>query len=167
MREYRLPLEKSINIKKKRSRPGAVQPQQSEIRSKWKARCFLFNKWGYIHWGCLEEKFIFNRLRFTQNCICCMRAQSCLALCDPIDCVALQAPLSMGFSRQEYWSGLPSSPPGDLSDPGVESASLAPPEIAGGFLCHLFVFTYISIEHQGLEVGKFSIWWKTTYYYDL
>ena len=34
--------------------------------------------------------------------------------------VARQAPLSMGFSRQEYWSGLPCSPPGDLPDPGIE-----------------------------------------------
>ena len=36
---------------------------------------------------------------------------------------ARQAPLSMGFSRQEYWSGLPSPPPGDLPNPGVETAS--------------------------------------------
>ena len=34
-------------------------------------------------------------------------AQSCPTLCDPMDCVAYQAPPSMGFSRQEYWSGLP------------------------------------------------------------
>ena len=34
--------------------------------------------------------------------------------------VACQAPLFMGFSRQEYWSGLPCPPPGDLSDPGIE-----------------------------------------------
>ena len=34
--------------------------------------------------------------------------------------VACQAPLSMGFSRQEYWSGLPCPPPGDLPDPGIE-----------------------------------------------
>ena len=39
--------------------------------------------------------------------------------------VARQAPLSMGFSRQEYWKGLPSPPPGDLPDPGVEHASPA------------------------------------------
>ena len=39
--------------------------------------------------------------------------------------VARQAPLSMGFSWQEYWSGLPCSPPGDLSDPGIKPASLA------------------------------------------
>ena len=37
--------------------------------------------------------------------------------------VALQAPLSMGFSGQEYWSGLPFPPPGDLPHPGIEFAS--------------------------------------------
>ena len=37
--------------------------------------------------------------------------------------VACQAPLSMGFSRQEYWSGLPCPPPGDLPNPGIESRS--------------------------------------------
>ena len=48
--------------------------------------------------------------------------------------VALQAPLFIGFSRQEYWSGLPSPPPGDLPDPGMEPASLTSPELACGFL---------------------------------
>ena len=38
--------------------------------------------------------------------------------------VARQTPLSMGFSRQEYWSGLPRHPPGDHPDPGIEPASL-------------------------------------------
>ena len=38
---------------------------------------------------------------------------------------AYQAPLSMGFSRQEYWSGLPFPSPGDLPDPGIESGSPA------------------------------------------
>ena len=45
--------------------------------------------------------------------------------------VAHQAPLSMGFPRQEYWSGLPFSSPGDLPDPGIKPAS---PPLAGGFL---------------------------------
>ena len=44
--------------------------------------------------------------------------------------IACQAPLSMGFPRQEYWSGLPFPPSEDLSDPGIEPASLA---LAGGF----------------------------------
>ena len=45
--------------------------------------------------------------------------QSCLALATPW-AVARQAPLPMGFSRQEYWSGLPFPSPGDLSNPGIE-----------------------------------------------
>ena len=49
-------------------------------------------------------------------------AQSCLTLCDPVDC-SLQAPPSMGFSRQEYWSGLPFPSPGDLPNPGIEPGS--------------------------------------------
>ena len=47
--------------------------------------------------------------------------------------VAHQAPLSMGLSRQEYWSELPFPPPGDLSEPGVEPMSLASPALVGGF----------------------------------
>ena len=44
-----------------------------------------------------------------------------------------QAPLSMGFSKQEHWSGLPSPPPGDLPDPEIELRSLTPPALAGRF----------------------------------
>ena len=44
-----------------------------------------------------------------------------------------QAPLSMGFSRQEYWSGLPCPPPGDLPNPGIELMSLTSPALAGRF----------------------------------
>ena len=47
--------------------------------------------------------------------------------------VACQAPLSMGFSKQEYWSGLPCPPTGDLPDPGIEPKSLVSPALAGGF----------------------------------
>ena len=39
----------------------------------------------------------------------------------------------MGFPRQEYWSGLPCPPPGDLHDPGIEPVSLPAPALAGGF----------------------------------
>ena len=49
--------------------------------------------------------------------------QWCLTLCDPHGLVAYQAPASMGFSRQEYWSGLPFPSPGDLLDPGIEPRS--------------------------------------------
>ena len=51
---------------------------------------------------------------------CVQLLQLCLTLCDPMDCQAL---LSIEFPRQEYWSGLPFPPPGDLPDPGIKPRS--------------------------------------------
>ena len=66
----------------------------------------------------------------------CVRAlsgtQLCRTLCNPWT-VAQQAPLSIDFSRQEYWSGLPCPPPGDLPDSGIKPASPASPELADRF----------------------------------
>ena len=45
----------------------------------------------------------------------------------------LQAPLSLEFSRQEYWNGLPFPTPGDLPNPGIKPASLVSPALVGGF----------------------------------
>ena len=50
--------------------------------------------------------------------------QSCLILCDPMGC-SLPSSSVHGISQQEYWSGLPCAPPGDLSDPGIEPVALA------------------------------------------
>ena len=47
--------------------------------------------------------------------------------------IASQAPLSRGFSRQGYWSGLPCPPPGDLPDPEIKPTSLTPLALAGVF----------------------------------
>ena len=47
--------------------------------------------------------------------------------------VAHQVPLSLEFSRQEYWSGLPFPPPGDLPEPGIQPTSLISPALAGWF----------------------------------
>ena len=65
------------------------------------------------------------------NCVGAKLLLLCLTLCDPMDC-------PQGFSRQEYWSGLPCPSPGDLPDPGIEHVSLASPALAGGLsLGHL------------------------------
>ena len=58
-----------------------------------------------------------------------MCAQLCCSVATPWT-VACQAPLSMGFSKQEYWSGLSFPTPGDLPDPGIEPASLVSPALA-------------------------------------
>ena len=63
-----------------------------------------------------------------------------------------QGPLSMGFSRQEYWSGLPCPPPGDLPDLRIEPSSLTSPALAGGFFTteppgkpSLLIYVYVKI----------------------
>ena len=66
--------------------------------------------------------------------------------------IALQAPLSVGFSRQEYWSRLPCPPPGDLPDPGIKPKCLTPPALVGGFFtsstiweAHVHVHTHTQV----------------------
>ena len=64
----------------------------------------------------------------------CVRAkllQSCPTLCDPIDPTACQAPVSIGFSREEYWSGFRLPFPRDLPNPGIKHTSLMSPALAG------------------------------------
>ena len=65
--------------------------------------------------------------------------------------VARRAPLSMGFSRQEYWSGFPCPPPGDLPDPGIEPASLMSLAMASRFFT-----TGATWEAQSLTSGSFN-----------
>ena len=65
-------------------------------------------------------------------CVCAQSLSLCLTLCNPLVC-SLSGPLSMKFSRQECWSGLPFATPGDLPDPGIEPVSLMPPALAGRF----------------------------------
>ena len=71
-------------------------------------------------------------LVFVPMCMCCAKSlQSCLTLCSPLDS---GPPGYMGFSGQEYWSGLPCHPSGDLPDPGIEPTSLKSPDLAAGSL---------------------------------
>ena len=58
-------------------------------------------------------------------CIACSVAQSCPTFCNPYGTVACQAPLSMGFSRQDYWSGLPFPHPGYLPNPRLDGAQVS------------------------------------------
>ena len=60
---------------------------------------------------------------------------ACSVVCDSATpwAVARQAPLSVEFSRQQYWSGLPFPTPGDVPDPGIKPESLASPALTGGF----------------------------------
>ena len=66
-------------------------------------------------------------------CVCVWSVnQLCMSLCD-LKTLARQAPLSMEFSRQKYWSGLPFPTPMDLPEPGIELESFVSPALVGKF----------------------------------
>ena len=66
-------------------------------------------------------------------CAMCVSRFSCVQLFVTVFTVVCQAPLSVGSSRQEYWSGLPCPHPGNLPDPGIKPESLMSPALVGGF----------------------------------
>ena len=91
--------------------------------------------------------------------VCVLSHFSCVWLCDPMDYIAWQAPLSMGSSRQEYWSGLPFPSPVDLPNPGVEPGSPAlqedslPNEIWGAIIYvsgSLYTPKSLTVDHSKL-----------------
>ena len=63
----------------------------------------------------------------------CVKSLSNVQLFVTLQTVAHQGPLSMGFSRPEYWSGLPFPPPGDLPDPGIKPSSPVSPALGGRY----------------------------------
>ena len=84
--------------------------------------------------------------------VCMLSHFSHIRLCVTPWTVAHQSPLSMGFSRQQYWSGLPCPPPGDLPDPRIEPVSLKSPALAGGFF--ITSTTCESLKKLSLLSGK-------------
>ena len=77
---------------------------------------------------------------------------------------AHQAPLSVGFPRQESWSGLPFPPPGDLPHPGTEPVSLVPPALAGRFFTTVVRYEQIGGSHApsnfrgAVGAGRVQLW---------
>ena len=77
-----------------------------------------------------------NVLHISDEILCCAESLSRVCLFATPWTVAHQAPLSMGISRQEYWSGLQCPPPGDLPNPGTEHTSPAAPALEADSFCH-------------------------------
>ena len=100
-----------------------------------------------------------------------MCSLSCAQLFGTLWTIAHQTSLSMRFSRQEYWSGLPFPPPGDLSNSGVKPAS---PALAGGFFLLLFLFVCLFFYHWAtweapkyLRITLAHVFWRFILCYQL
>ena len=90
-----------------------------------------------LHWLRLYNIYMYVWILYIYIYIifmCIFSHFSCVRLFATLWTVICQAPLSMRFSRQEYWSGLPCPSPGDLPDPEIEPASLMSPALAAGSL---------------------------------
>ena len=86
--------------------------------------------------------------------LCVLKSlQSCLTL-QPLRTEARQAPLSMGFPGQEYWSGLPFPSPGDLPDPGIEPTSLMSLASVGWFFTSSAAWEAQSPLYEMSGIGK-------------
>ena len=83
-----------------------------------------------LGWLSSEMKISSGQEEYPRSCMHAKSLQSCPPLCNP---VAHQASLSMWFSREAYWSGLPCPSPGDLPNPGIEPVSPTSPALAGRF----------------------------------
>ena len=80
--------------------------------------------------------------------------------------LAHQAPLSMGFSRQEYWSGLPCPPPGDLPHPGIKPKSFTFPALAGGFFTTSATWEALGISGSFLFITElYSMAWMNVLWF--
>ena len=101
------------------------------------------------------------------TCVCAKSPQSCPTLCNPVDC-RLPGSCVHEFSRQEYWSGLPCSLPGDPPDPGIEPTSLISPALAGGFFttsiiwkaCYMCLILSNSLWPRGLQPARLLCPWN-------
>ena len=93
----------------------------------------------------LAEKIpiIFYRFYHLHCYVCVLSRFSYIRLCATPWTVVRQAPLYMEFSRQEYWSGLPFPPPGDLPNPGTELSSLISPALSGRFFTTHTTASYV------------------------
>ena len=87
-----------------------TEVRQTKARTQLRAEFFFFSRTVFLYVQCLIRKKE-------------LVAQSCLTLYNPMDCN--QVPLSMKFSRQEYWSGSPCPSPGNLPNPGIKPRSPA------------------------------------------
>ena len=85
---------------------------------------------------------------------------SCVWLCVTPWTVAHQAPLSMEFSRQEYWSRLTFPLPEELPDPGIEPTSLTSPALAGGFFTASATWEDLTDLQQGVNQGWLKRKWS-------
>ena len=130
-------------------KPGTCRKWGGQGNGDWEDLRYTDAEEGPLKWT-LETGVTWLQISPLQKVL--LRAQSpnhCPALGGSHQGCTHQAPPSMGFSRQEYWSGLLCPPPGDFSDSGIEPEPLVFPVMAGGFF---------TIKPPGIDVWNMTLW---------
>ena len=141
--------------------------QQNRLSSKlhWCTLC------PWTTWVWIAQVHLYGDFFFNKDLLCAVLTHFSLVwLFVTPWTVARQSPLSLGFSRQEYWRGLPCLPPGDLPDPGIKPTSpVSQHDIICGWLNsrmqnHFYGGLTMGLEHRGLLVpNPRRNWWTTVY----
>ena len=126
----------------------------------------------FLYWFSVFKSVDFHSFLFIFSSACGVCVRVCVCVCDqsyPTLCdpwtLAHQAPLTMRFPRQEYWSWLPFPSPGHLPNPGTEPASLVSPALAGRFFCTSAFWEPLLLLTLGLNCSSFSSFlrWKLSW----
>ena len=99
----------------------------------WFSLCPVWTAFSGLDSPQVEHISSLSLLQYRAHVAYCAQMLSRVRLCVTPWTAARQAPLSMGFSRQEHWSGLPCPPPGNRPNPGIKPESRGFPALAGGF----------------------------------
>ena len=144
----RLPQLEKVHAKQRRPSAAKNKNEKRHLTAVHKTNCQKYNN--------IDSIKNFEFLKFVCVCVCvCVCAQLCPPLCNSVD---FQAPLSVGFPRQEYWRGLPFPPPGDLPNAGTEPLSpvspawqadsipLLPPALVQTYHSTPIIFVYVCLQ---------------------
>ena len=109
---------------------------------------------GYTSQGCISVCMCV----YVHAYVWMLSCFSCVQLFATLWTIAFKAPLSVGFSRQEYWSGLPFPPPGDLPDPRIEPKSPVSLALAGRFFTTRTTRLFTMAEDWRIHVFELWCW---------
>jgi len=126
-------------------------------------RTIALTRWTFVH---KVMSLLFNLDLIEYVHVCCHFIMSSSLWLYRVSSGAHQAPLSMGFSRQEYWSGLPCSPPGDLPHPGITSGLLHRRQILYCLSHQGSPIEYVLVHILWCFSGMERFLWLGTYYLD-
>ena len=134
---------------------GGAQGTLAQWLCLWLCSAFLFRAQGFSQ---TKAESLWSEQRVHLCHACVLSSFSHVQVFATLWITACQAPLPMGFSRQEYWSGSPCPPPRDLPNPGIKPESLLSPALAGGFFATGATWEALIFASSHWTTGYWAFW---------